>query len=759
MDPADVGASSGTKDGGGITSQGVQHPDVVREKTTNDIGSTITEENKSSEDFIDTNGRKNTKLNEKLTYIWNKVRTQGKYSSSTTENSIQKHSGTLLNIFKKIPFMLLGDRIKLRGERYSSLKLQLKQARIPISYEMYISNTIFYSIFCGLLGGILGLFAAYFIVNLIGLPENITNLQISPSMIWILDFKEIFIAILIVVFLTVFLGSITYALFMLYPAFRAGERKSKIDMQLPYAVTFMYALSKGGMNIIEVFRSLAHSEDTYGEVSKEINTILRDMDYFGHDLRTALANMSETTPSDRFQDLMYNLLTIIDSGGNISRYFQDKSENYLQRTIVDQKGFLETLALLSESYVTAFVAGPLFVIIMGVMMIVMGSGSEVMVYAIIYAVLPVGSLMFVVMISIITPSETGEPKLLPTRNVFEHDIIKVPEYLYPVYDENGKLIDETEDKVRDREYFEAIIRSKKMFALKKAMKNPVKPMFDHPLLSLVFSLPIAFLAVFVPFMMNMQTLHTPSQIISFVDDYLVLAFFIAILPLTIFYEIKSRKQKKMERNIPDLLKKLSSTNETGMTLRDSIRLIAKSKSGAMSKEIKKIWRDLFWGIDINDGLVRFANRLRTHVVARSFTLITKANESSGNIGEVLLVVARDADIEQDMKRERTVNMMIYIVIIYISFLVFVGVIYVISTTFLSEMAAAGEKMAASGGQGGFLSSFDLDSYIQLFKHASIIQGLSSGLMAGAMGEGNVMAGLKHSLIMVTIGYMIFTLFI
>ncbi|MHC1576066.1 MAG: type II secretion system F family protein [Methanosarcinaceae archaeon] len=759
MDPADVGASSGTKDGGDITSQGVQHPDVVREKTTNDIGYTITEENKSSGDFIDTNGRKNTKLNEKLTYIWNKIRTQGKYSSSSTENSIQKHSGTLLNLFKKIPFMLLGDRIKLRGERYSSLKLQLKQARIPISYEMYISNTIFYSIFCGLLGGILGLFAAYFIVTLIGLPENITNLQISPSMAWILDFKEIFIAILIVVFLTVFLGSITYALFMLYPAFRAGERKSKIDMQLPYAVTFMYALSKGGMNIIEVFRSLAHSEDTYGEVSKEINTILRDMDYFGHDLRTALANMSETTPSDRFQDLMYNLLTIIDSGGNISRYFQDKSENYLQRTIVDQKGFLETLALLSESYVTAFVAGPLFVIIMGVMMVVMGSGSEVMVYAIIYAVLPVGSLMFVVMISIITPSETGEPKLLPTRNIFKHDIIKVPEYLDPVYDENGKLIDETEDKVRDREYFEAIIRSKKMLALKKAMKNPVKPMFDHPLLSLVFSLPIAFLAVLVPFIMNMQTLHTPSQIISFLDDYLVLAFFISILPLTIFYEIKSRKQKKMERNIPDLLKKLSSTNETGMTLRDSIRLIARSKSGAMSKEIKKIWRDLFWGIDINDGLVRFANRLRTQVVARSFTLITKANESSGNIGEVLLVVARDADIEQDMKRERTVNMMIYIVIIYISFLVFVGVIYVISTTFLSEMAAAGEKMAASGGQGGFLSSFDLDSYIQLFKHASIIQGLSSGLMAGAMGEGNVMAGLKHSLIMVTIGYMIFTLFI
>ncbi|MEA1984214.1 MAG: type II secretion system F family protein [Euryarchaeota archaeon] len=698
-------------------------------------------------------------MNEKLTDLWKKIRKQGKHSSSTKGNSIQEHSGILLNLSKRIPFMLLGDRIKIREEKYSSLKRQLKQARIPTSYEMYISNTIFYSIFCGLFGGILGLFASYFIVSIIGLPENITKLQFSSSMAWILDFKEIFIAVLIVVFLAVFLGGITYTLFMLYPAFRAGERKNNIDMQLPYAVTFMYALSKGGMNIIEVFRSLAHSEDTYGEVSTEIDSIIRDMDYFGHDLRTALANISETTPSNRFQDLMYNLLTIIDSGGDISRYFQDKSEYYLQKTIVDQKGFLETLALLAESYVTAFVAGPLFVIIMGVMMIVMGSGSEVMVYAIIYAVLPVGSLMFVVMISIITPSETGEPKLLPTRTAFEHDIPDVPEYLDPVYDENGELIDETEDKVRNREYFEGLIRSRKMLVLKAALKNPLKPMFQNPFLSLVFSIPLAFLVILVPFMMNMQTLHTSSQIIGFLDDYLVLALFIAVLPLTIFYEIKSRKHKRMEQNIPDLLKKLSSTSETGMTLRDSIRLIARSKSGALSKEVKKIWRDLSWGIDVNDALVRFANRLRTQVVARSFTLITKANESSGDIGEVLLVAARDAATEQDMKRERSVNMMIYIVIIYISFLVFVGVIYVISTTFLTEMAAAGEKMAASGAQGGFLSSFDLESYIQLFKHASIIQGLSSGLMVGAMGEGSVMAGLKHSLIMVTIGYMIFTLFI
>jgi len=675
------------------------------------------------------------------------------------ESSIETKFIFYLNILKKIPFVILGDKIKENKGSYENLKIQLKQARIPISYEMYISNAIFYSLLCGITGAILGLFMAYTLIAVIGLPEQITQLTFGPSTAWLLQFKKLFISLLVIVFSTVSLGGITYALFMMYPGFQASERKGKINRQLPYAVTFMYAMSKGGMNIIDVFRALAKSVNTYGEVSLEMDSIVRDMEYFGHDLRTALSNACAITPSDRFQDLMYNLLTVIDSGGSIPKYFQDKSESYLLKSQTDQKGFLETLGLLAESYVTAFVAGPLFIIIMGVMMAVMGSGTTTMIYAVIYGVLPVGSVMFVVMISIITPSEMGEPELLPTRAALKHDLPQVPDNLQQQFDENGELIEESDEKVKQRQYYEGFIKSKKELNLKKMLKNPLAPMFANPLVSAAATVPLALLVLMIPFVLNMHSIVTPAQLVEFIDDKLVLALFIVLIPLAIFHEIKNMKKKKIENNFPDMLKKLASTNETGMTLRDSIHLMAKSDTNALSKEIKKIWNDITWGLDINDSLIRFANRLRTQVITRSLSLITKANDSSGDIGEVLIVAARDAASEQAMRRERSMSMMIYIVIIYISFLVFVGVIFVISTTFLTEMAAAGEKMAASGSSGGFLGSFDLDAYTQLFKHAALIQGLSSGLMAGAMGEGSVMSGLKHSIIMMTIGFMIFTLFI
>lgn len=713
-------------------------------------------------DSNDTSFDKKRSLNPKariLDLLTNLTSSDTKYGNCQRASALQNKLIVYLQVLKKIPFVIFGEKIKEKKESYTNLQMQLKQARIPMSYEMYISNAIFYSVLCVIAGAILGLLVAYTIISVIGLPEQITQLTFTSSTAWLLEFKELFIALLIIVFSTFSLGGITYALFMMYPGFQASERKGKINRQLPYAVTFMYAMSKGGMNIIDVFKALAKSVKTYGEVSLEVDSIVRDMEYFGHDLRTALSNACVITPSDRFQELMYNLLTVIDSGGSIPKYFQDKSETYLLKSQTDQKGFLETLGLLAESYVTAFVAGPLFIIIMGVMMAVMGSGTTTMIYAVIYGVLPVGSVMFVLMISMITPSEMGEPELLPTRAVLRHGIPQMPQHLQQQFDENGMLIEESEETVKQRQYYEDFITSKKKLDLKHTLKNPLAPMFANPLFSTAATVPISLLVLMIPFAMHMHSIVTPAQLVEFIDDKLVLSLFIILIPLAIFHEIKNMKKKRIENNFPDMLKKLASTNETGMTLRDSIQLMARSDTNALSKETKKIWNDITWGLEINDALIRFANRLRTQVITRSLSLVTKANESSGDIGEVLIVAARDAASEQSMRRERSMSMMIYIVIIYISFLVFVGVIFVISTTFLSEMAAAGEKMAASGSTAGFLGSFDLDAYIQLFKHAALIQGLSSGLMAGAMGEGSVMSGLKHSVIMMTIGFLIFTLFI
>ena len=636
---------------------------------------------------------------------------------------------------KTLPFLLLGEKMKARKDKFRDLRIAMRQARIPMSYEMYISNAMFYSALAAVAGTFLGLIATYIIFTFIKLPERLTRLTFSPESAWLLQYRDLSIAIFIIIFLTVLFGGITYALFLAYPKFMAGERKGAIDKNLPYAVTFMYALSRGGMNVIDILRSMSKSVDTYGEVAREVDVVVRDMDYFGNDLRTALHNICEITPSDNFRDLMYNLLTVIDSGGNISTYFRDKSEQYLNRAKIEQKGFLETLGLIAESYVTAFVAGPLFIIILGVMMSVMGSGSQVMVYAIIYAVIPIGSMMFVVMVDIITPGATGEAPLLPTRS-FVGEIV----------------VPDTDEKT----IFTKFIESRKSLKTRQMLQDPLKPLKEKPEYSLVITGPIALIFLLISIFNAMKA----PDFVDYIDDRIVFMIYILIVPLMVFHEYKKRREDRIQALIPDFLKKLASTNETGMTLRDSIKIMTRSDIG-LSKEIKKIWNDIEWGLAINEALTRFANRVRTHLVSRSVTLLTKANESSGDIGEVLNVAARDVAAEQELKNERRTNMFIYVVIIYISFLVFIGIIYIISTTFLEQMVKAGEKLSTGGGGAVplSLSREKLNVYNRMFFHGALIQGFSSGLIAGVMGEGSVLSGLKHSVIMMTIAYILFTMFV
>ncbi|HMB45607.1 MAG TPA: secretion system protein, partial [Candidatus Methanoperedens sp.] len=198
--------------------------------------------------------------------------------------NISKSADLIFLKIKKLPFILLGERIKARKEKFRDMRMSLRQARIPISYEMYVSNAVFYSVIAGIFGAIMGLIIAYVIVSIVGLPDRITHITFSESTAWLLRYKTISVSILIVLFLGGLFGIITYMLFLVYPGFRAGERKGDIDKNLPYAVTYMYALSRGGMNVIEIFRSLSRCASTYGEVSKEMDVIIRDMDYFGNDL-------------------------------------------------------------------------------------------------------------------------------------------------------------------------------------------------------------------------------------------------------------------------------------------------------------------------------------------------------------------------------------------------------------------------------------------------------------------------------------------
>ena len=648
----------------------------------------------------------------------------------------------------RFAYGLFGSYFKSKKNSYAGYRKKINQARMEVGYDMYLARITLYSVITGLVGALLGILLTWVLARM-GVTQGMSAaLDVPPALQgFLVEYQTFIIGFFLTVILAAVLGGIAGGILYYVPSFKAGERKREIDATLPYAVTFMYALSRGGMNVLEVMEKLANADDVYGEVANEFDMILRDMDYFGNDLRIALRNASEMTPSENLADFLDDLLSVIDSGGEITPFMLNKSQQYHEVRKQDQKGFLDTLALMSESYVTAFVAAPLFIIIITTIMAVMGGADMMQLYAIIYLVLPLASIGFAFTIDIISGGGDGSTEQLETqRDPFQLEDVE-------------EIANNSDD-----ERLEDLVKAKKLQGTKEFIRDPLARIREEPLITLGFTVPVALIFMVIVWFFGYAEFSFSAfqnEPVSNTIYLAVIPILIVTIPLSYFHEKQQRRNKKVIRELPETLKKLSSANETGMTLDESLLLVSKTSQGILAEEFKKVHNEIQWDTGLNDALIGFANRMKIPRLSRTMKLITKANESSGNVQEVLEVAARDVDTAYKLDRERFQNMIIYTVIIIISFLVFLFVIVILDRQFLTVMAeeAAGfdaDQADAGGAGGGFdIEDVPIEEFRMVFFHAAVIQGFFSGLVAGQMGEDHVLSGLKYGIVMMLIAVVVF----
>ena len=171
----------------------------------------------------------------------------------------------------------------------ADVETKLGEARMPDTVEMYISRSLGLGVVSGLLLWLVGvtigygLFATGIIDVSLGMPApNATVAAILES----LRVPTMILATGLV------FGSIGFGIgfgtLIAIPYSRASARAREINMLLADAVAFMYALSVGGLNQLEILEAMAQAEDTYGEVAKEFQSLVQETQYFDTDYRTAV---------------------------------------------------------------------------------------------------------------------------------------------------------------------------------------------------------------------------------------------------------------------------------------------------------------------------------------------------------------------------------------------------------------------------------------------------------------------------------------
>jgi flagellar protein FlaJ len=305
-----------------------------------------------------------------------------------------------MNSYQRFCFKILGERLKKKRGDYLELRNNLMRARITVPFEAYLATAYVTSFLVGfVVAAVLGVFS-----YLLRIPEMITYKGTLPDfLLEMSDYRLIIGTVLAVILSLLIFGGLTYITFLVYPSIHAGERRRNIDATIPYAINYITAMSTAGITPAEVFKLLAESP-IYGESSVEARYIVREIEIFGKDLTDAIRVVAGLTPSDRMKEFLQGAVAAISAGTNLTDYYRNKAAQYTVENRQQQKVFLETLGLIAESYVTALVAGTLFLIILqSIMSIISGEVSPMFLYIVIYLIVPFGSIMFVILISSMTP--------------------------------------------------------------------------------------------------------------------------------------------------------------------------------------------------------------------------------------------------------------------------------------------------------------------------------------------------------------------
>lgn len=202
--------------------------------------------------------------------------------------------------------------------------------------------------------------------------------------------------------------------------------------------------------------------------------------------------------------------------------------------------------------------------------------------------------------------------------------------------------------------------------------------------------------------------------------------------------------------MPELFRSLVQTQEAGMTLHKALEEATKREYGPLTGELRKLTVEISWGASFEDTLLAFGRRVGTVLTQRTVPMIIEASRAGGHVEKVFDPMGKFIQSTILLEKERKTQTRPYIAIIYIALFVFLFTIVILFRTFFTGVDGLSLFSAPA------TSPLDLK---RTFLYMALVQGFFGGSVAGKMGEGTISSGLKHSIVMMLMGYLAIKFFL
>jgi len=633
------------------------------------------------------------------------------------------------------------------GDFVQSVEKKLGQARMADNVEMFISRALAVGVIAGAALWLLGVFAGYLFVQwFVGPGSSLIGIPLPESIMPVVNAIK---APLLVLVAGLFFGSIGFAIgfgsLISIPYFRSSARKREINVLLSDSISFMYALSVGGMNQLEILQAMAKADDTYGEAAKEFQSIVLETEYFDTDYRTAVRNQALETPSDELSQFLTDMLSIINSGGDMTDFLEDQKDKHMRTAQQEQKKLLDTLELFGEMYMTLSLF-PLLLIIILVIMSMMGQAQTELLYGTVYGLIPLIGVGFLVLVSTVTQDSIGDGYLQTEEDDYDAGS--------GIGVFNPGLV---ENYTGEHGVFDRIKRREGTHELMEILRAPHLFFRDHPRMVLVATVPLTALVLIGAVLTDSAPLSVDGMITSPVYGtfiWIYVPMYINFVPLAVFYEWNVRSRRAVLGQLSENLRKLASANDTGMTLLESVKVVSETSSGKLADEFETMHAKVNYGTNLKDALREFNNKYHIPRLARTVKLISEAQETSSQIQDVLSTAAQASENQDDIDRERKSRTRMQMVIIIMTYLTLLGVMALLRVQFIDVIGGLELSTDSGAGPGGGSGSLSEERLSMLFFHAVTLQAIISSFIAGYIRNVELISGVKYAVALATLALVV-----
>jgi flagellar protein FlaJ len=474
------------------------------------------------------------------------------------------------------------------------------------------------------------------------------------------------------------------------PAIMAKDKAQKLDLEVPFAGTYVSVMATGGLSPYASLKRLKKC-DLLPNMSKAIKDIEIDVQIKGIDPISAMEKSAKHLPSKDYKDLMLGYTSTQRTGGDVIHYLLIRTENLFKNLAIKVKAFGERASVLIESYITISILMTLMLTIMFMTSLSLQqfwqgniSASTFLIFG--YLIIPIISLLFIYL----SDSQQMNPPMNDWRT-------------YKVF-----------------------------FAF--------LPLTVF--LAFVMFVPFAFQELTLPFAQPFMDFVAAFQgVMGLPKGYesaigLGLALLASCAPAAVANFMYANKGKDVEHNVSIFMRDLTETRKTGASPESCLTTLSGRDYGQFSPILEVASRQIRWGLPFSVIYKTFKEKMHSWLALINIYLLVDAIEVGGGTPETLETLTQFSEEITTLQREKkhALRPLLFMPYIGAAILIFSTIIF---------LGFSGTILGSFGHQ-----SIPFAQIATIILPPLILQTFFIGLVTGKISSGDTAAGFKHASILV-----------